>query len=254
MISVIRFLIGLIFLSTTFETGKINAQSLSPSLSSDQVQEVEGIISNYLRENPEIIVEAIEALRSREKRNKDIRRKHNLLKARKKLLHDVESPVGGNENGDVTVVEFFDYRCGYCKKVFSFIPTLLKQDPNLRFVFKELPILSPESEMAARAALVVWKFQKKKYFQFHKALMESRGNLSELHIRNIAEKQGIDITRLRKEVHSIEVNKMLSKNHELARILEIKGTPAFVIGDKIVPGAIDLPSIKNIIAEVRKGG
>ena len=84
--------------------------------------------------------------------------------------------------------------------------------------------------------------------------MESRGNLSELHIRNIAEKQGIDITRLREEMHSIEVNKMLSKNHELARILEIKGTPAFVIGDKIVPGAIDLPSIKNIIAEVRKGG
>ena len=86
MISLIRFLVGLIFVFATFETGKINAQSLSPSLSSGQVQEVEGIISNYLRKNPQIIVEAIEALRSREKHNKDIRRKHNLLKARQKLL------------------------------------------------------------------------------------------------------------------------------------------------------------------------
>ena len=254
MISLIRFLVGLIFVCATFETGNINAQSLSPSLSSDQVQEVEGIISNYLRKNPEIIVEAIEALRSREKHNEDIRRKYNLLKARQKLLHDEESPVGGNQNGDVTVVEFFDYQCGFCKKVFSFIPTLLKQDPNLRFVFKELPILSPESEMAARAALVVWKFQKKKYFQFHKALMESRGNLSELHILSIAEKQGINTTRIREKMHSIEVNKMLSKNHELARILEIRGTPVFVIGDKFIPGAIDLPSIKNIISEIRKSG
>ena len=84
--------------------------------------------------------------------------------------------------------------------------------------------------------------------------MESRGSLSELHIHKIAEKQGIDTTRLREEMRSLEVDKMLSKNHELARILEIRGTPAFVIGDKIVPGAIDLPSIKNIISEIRKGG
>jgi protein-disulfide isomerase len=191
MTSLIRFLVGLIFVCATFEAGNISAQSLSPSLSSGQVQEVEGIISNYLRKNPQIIVEAIEALRSREIHNEDTRRKHNLLKARQKILHDEGSPVGGNQNGDVTVVEFFDYRCSFCKKVFSFIPTLLKQDPNLRFVFKELPILSPESEMAARAALVVWKFQKKKYFPFHKALMESRGNLSELHILSIAENKGL---------------------------------------------------------------
>ena len=254
MISLIRVLVGSILVCATFETGKINAQSLSPSLSSDQIQEVEGIISNYLRENPEIIVEAIEVLRSREKHNKDIRRKHNLLKARQKLLHDEESPVGGNPNGDVTVVEFFDYQCGYCKKVFSFIPTLLKQDPNLRFVFKELPILSPESEIAARAALVVGKFQKEKYFQFHKALMQSHGNLSELRILSVAEKQGIDTTLIQEKMYSIEVNKMLSKNHELARILEIRGTPVFVIGDKLIPGAIDLPSIKNIISEIRKSG
>ena len=254
MMSPIKSLVSLIFLCATFETEKISAQSLSPPLSLDQVQEVEGIISDYLRKNPEIIVEALQVLRSREKHQKDIRRKRNILEAHEKLLNDEGSPVGGNQNGDVTVVEFFDYRCGYCKKVFSFIPTLLKQDPNLRFVFKELPILSPESEMAARAALVVWKFQKKKYFQFHKALMESRGNLSELHIRNIAEKQGIDTTRIREKMHSIEVNKMLSKNHELARILEIRGTPVFVIGDKFIPGAIDLPSIKKIISEIRKSG
>ena len=101
MTSLIRFLVGLILVWATFETGKINAQSLSPSLSSDQVQEVEGIISNYLRKNPEIIVEAIEALRSREKHHKDIRRKCNILEAREKLLNDEGSPVAGNQNGDV---------------------------------------------------------------------------------------------------------------------------------------------------------
>ena len=172
--------------------------------------------------------------------------------AQNKLVNDNSSPVSGNQNGDVTIVEFFDYQCGYCKKVFSFIPTLLKQDKNLRFIFKELPILSPESEMAARVALVVWKYNKEKYFQFHKTLMEAQTRLSKNNLMRTAKKLGINVTRIEMEMGSDEIDNILLRNQELAKNLGIRGTPAFVIGQQIIPGAIGLRDIQNLVSEIRK--
>ena len=167
------------FILSVFMTDNINAQNVGLPLNPIQKQQVEQIVSDYLRTNPEIIIDAIETLRNREQQTQKALIKNNLLSSRQQLLNDKTSPVGGNPNGDVTIVEFFDYSCGFCKTFFNLIPTLLKQDTGVRYVFKELPILSPASEMAARAALVVWKHQKKKYFKFHSDLMKSQGSLSE---------------------------------------------------------------------------
>lgn len=229
-----------------------NSQSLSSPLKPSQKREIEKIVSDYLRNNPEIVIEAIEILRTREKNSAKSQEQYLIKAARNKLYGDNSSPISGNKNGDVTIVEFFDYNCGYCKKVFSFIPTLLRQDTNLRFIFKELPILSPDSEMAARAALAVWNYNKEKYFQFHKALMETRIRLSKDNVMRIAKKLGIDVTLIEKEMGSDEITKILLRNQNLARNLGIKGTPAFVIGEQIIPGAIGLAKFQKIISEIRK--
>ena len=242
---------SLIVLLTVLIPGDVNCDPPAPPSNSSHIQNIENIISNYLKKNPEIIIEAIELMRNREKHAKKLVQQNNIKKSRRLLLFDKTSPVTGNPNGDITIVEFFDYRCGYCKKVFSVIQTLLKQDKKLRFVFKELPILSQESEIAARAALAVWKLQKKKYIQFHKALMETTRPLSEHNILRIAQNINIDISQIQKVMRSDTVSTILLNNRELARKLEIQGTPIFIIGDKIIPGAVDLKYIKDLISEIR---
>ena len=247
----LKYWASLTVLFIALNAGEVKCESLTSPLKFSQIQEIQNIISNYLKKNPEIIIEAIEIFRNREKHAKKLQQREKIRRSRELLLFDKTSPVSGNPNGDITIVEFFDYRCGYCKKVFSFIPSLLKDDKNLRFVFKELPILSPESELAARAALVVWKYQKKKYFQFHKALMETRSPLSEQNILRIARRIKLDVSQIRKEMRSDKINNILLKNQELARKLGIQGTPAFIIGDKLIPGAVDLLYIKKLISEIR---
>ena len=134
------------------------------------------------------------------------------------------------------------------------IQKLLKQDKNVRYVFKELPILSPESRLAARAALVVWKHQKEKYLDFRTTLMASLGSLSEARILRFAERVGADTDRIKKEMRSGEISAMLQRNYDLAQRLGVRGTPALIIGDKIVPGVIDLRALKSLISQARKKG
>jgi len=243
---------------TLLTAGLIFLISISPTFAQEstltpaQKSEVQTIIQEYLRKNPEIILEAIEVLRQRERAGQQNQAQRNLVSSRDQLLNDPSSPIGGNPKGDVTIVEFFDYRCHFCKQVFPSIQSLLKQDKNLRYVFKEFPILSPESQIAARAALVVWKHQKDKYFEFHTELMRSHGSLSERRILRMAESVGANVDLIKKEMNSTEISEILQRNFDLAQRLGVTGTPGFVIGDKIIPGAVDLATIKRLIAEERK--
>ena len=247
-----KYLASLVILCAVLFSGGVKCEPLRLPSNNSQIQVIENIISNYLKKNPEIIIEALEVMRNREKDARKLEQQKNIKKSRELLLYDATSPVIGNPNGDITIVEFFDYRCGYCKKVFSVIPALLKHDKMLRFVFKELPILSKESEIAARAALVVWNFHKKKYFQFHKALMETRSPLTELNILRIASKLKIDTSLVREEMYTDKIDNILLQNQILAKKLGIQGTPVFIIRDKIIPGAVDLLYIKKLISEIRK--
>jgi protein-disulfide isomerase len=159
--------------------------------------------------------------------------------------------VAGNPVGDVTLVEFFDYHCAYCKRALNAVTAVLGEDPGLRIVYKEFPILGPDSVLAARAALASRNQDPSKYLEFHVALMSTRGRLTQPRILEIARDAGFDAERLVADMASPEINTAIERNIELARSLEINGTPTFVIGDQLVPGAVDLDTLRRLIAEAR---
>jgi protein-disulfide isomerase len=212
-------------------------------------QEIETIIRYYLRAHPEVVTEAIQEAERREpeaqrKRAADAVRAHFA-----ELTQDPGSPVGGNPQGAVTVVEFFDYQCGYCKRQTVEMKKLLQADPNVRLVYKELPILGPTSVFAARAALAAQK--QGKYEALHAALMAMNERLSEQGVLQLAAQVGLDVARLEKDMTDPSVAAALDRNFQLQRALNIQGTPALVIGMEFIPGAANLETLKVLVARAR---
>jgi protein-disulfide isomerase len=178
------------------------------------------------------------------------RQRAAIVENRSELLNDPASPVGGDPDGDVTLVEFFDYRCAYCRRVVSSMRALLDEDRDLRVVFKELPVLGPDSERAARAALA--SRRQGGYVPFHFALMAAE-DLSLPGIRAAAEAVGLDADRLEADMMAPEVNAANQANYSLANELGIEGTPAFVIGSQLIPGAVDKARLEQLIRDARAG-
>ena len=222
------------------------------ALDAAQKSEVERIVREYLHAHPEILLEAIQALQAKQATDKKNRQQAALGRARAELVDDAEAPVGGNPAGDVTIVEFFDYRCGFCKRVFPTIMALVKADGNIRYVFKEFPILGPESVVAARAALAVWRLDREKYLPFHTALMRSKGRFTEAKVLGLAAASGLDPDGLRRGMSDPGIEAVLQRNYRLANTLEITGTPAFVIGRHLIPGAADMETLKRLVATARE--
>jgi len=218
--------------------------------SPDQRKAIEAIIHDYLVKNPEVMLDALEA--AKEKLTKDAHDKAGaaLTSRQHEILDDPASPVAGNPKGDVTLVEFFDYRCPYCKQVEPSLEALLGEDHQLRFVYKEMPVLGPVSVVAARVALAARN--QGKYDAFHKAMMNTKGQIDEAAVYKVAGSVGLDMDRLKREMNSPEVQQAIKANLDLAEALEIRGTPGFIIGDEIVPGAVDLGTLKQLIADARK--
>jgi protein-disulfide isomerase len=166
------------------------------------------------------------------------------------LLNDPNSPVSGNLDGDVTVVEFFDYRCGYCKRVAGAVSQLQKDDPNVRVVYKDFPILGEASELAARAALA--SKTQGKHLAFHEALLASKSELTQETIFAIAKQVGLDPDQLNKGMQDPTIRTIIEHNRALARELGINGTPGFIVGTELVPGALELKDLKNLVRQVRQ--
>jgi protein-disulfide isomerase len=226
--------------------------SAEESFSSSQKIEIERLIQEYLISHPEIILESVQNYRERQETER-IEQGASNLKARKvDLERDPETPVAGNSDGDVTLVEFFDYNCGYCKTALTTIRQLLAEDLGVRLVLKEFPILSEGSEYAARAALAA-RVQGR-YFEFHNSLMEIRGQISEEVVLEAAVQVGLDVVKLKKDMESESIISQLESNRELARSLNINGTPTFVVGDQIIPGAVDAEALRGLIREIRIKG
>lgn len=220
-----------------------------PALTPDQKNAVEKLIQEYLLEHPEIIVKAIEKLREKQRLAEAERARKALAERHDELFNDKNSPQTGNLKGDVTVVEFFDYRCGYCKGVFESVLKAVKDDGKVRLVLKEFPILGPESRFASQAALASRK--QGKYMKFHTALMRARGGLSKEATITIARSVGLDVKRLRDDMNDPAISALIERNFKLAAALNIRGTPAFIVGDRLVPGAVNLETLKSMIAEAR---
>lgn len=251
--SFFRLLLAALLIATIAGPVLAQNQSKEPlkALSPGEKQAIEDVIRSYILNNPEVLIEAIQNLRERERVQAHDKAKANLVKFQKELFNDPATPVGANPKGDVTIVEFFDYRCGYCKKVFPDVQKVLNEDKNIRYVYKEFPILGPESVTASRAALAAWIVDQNKYEAFHKAMMSSMGGLSESRVLKIAAENGFDIETLKKAMKDPRIDGIIERNHALARELDINGTPAFIVGDQIVRGALDLVSLKNLVARAR---
>jgi protein-disulfide isomerase len=215
-----------------------------------QRQAIEGIIHDYLMQNPDVLIEALRAAEDKMNRDADVKAAKMLKERHGEVFDDPATPVGGNPQGDVSIVEFFDYRCPYCKQVLPALQALLDQDRKLRFVYKELPVLGRESVVAARAALAAQK--QGKYEAFHVAMMGARGQITEDTVYKVAASVGLDVDRLKRDMAAPEIDQALKANQALANALNIHGTPGFVIGDQIVPGALELAALKNMIADARK--
>ena len=224
-------------------------QSLPGGFAPDQVQGIEQIVRDFLIENPEVLIQSLTAHQERQRVAKEQRRQQTVVDSRAALTEDPDTPVMGNPAGDVAIVEFFDYRCPYCRRVADVVKKVVANDGKIRLVMKEFPILGPQSIQAARAALAAAK--QGKYEEFHWALMTEPGDMSDPHIRRIAGSVGLDVERLQKDMQSPDIDAMIRRNHELARALDINGTPAFVIGNTLVPGAVDLSTLKRLVAEAR---
>ena len=215
-------------------------------------EEIGKIVREYLLNNPQVIFEAVERHREKQKQQKAARDRVALQTHRGKLLADAHSFVGGNPDGDVTVVEFFDYRCGYCKRFAPTLEKIKKQDPKLRVVYKEFPILGPDSMKGAQAALAAR--EQGRYVEFHEALMRVRGNLNDKTITAVARSVGLDTDRLRKDMQSPMILNAIRNTRKLAAALGITGTPAVIVGDEIVRGAVPLERLAAMIAAARAKG
>lgn len=218
----------------------------------DQKTAVERTVRDLLLKNPEIIVEALGALEAKNAAIKENRIQSTLINQAGDIFFQSDDPVGGNPKGDVNVVEFFDYRCGYCKKVHDTVFRLLKEDGNIRYVYKEFPILGPKSVFASKAALA--SRSQGKYAEFSDALMRNRGGFSENKVFNIAEKIGLNIGQLKSDLKKGEdaINSQLARNYQLAEALDINGTPGFVIGNTIIRGAVEFEMLKAAVTRVRE--
>jgi protein-disulfide isomerase len=224
--------------------------SLAADFTPEQRKAIEAIIHDYLIKNPDVLLDALQAAEDKIKGEARDKAAQALSTRRREIFEDPETPFAGNPNGDVSLVEFFDYRCPYCKQVEPALEALLGEDRQLRFVYKEFPVLGPESVTASKAALAARK--QGKYDALHRALMALKGQINETAVLKTAESVGVDVERLKRDMAAPEIARALKANTELADALEIRGTPGFVIGNDIVPGAIDLASLKELIATARK--
>lgn len=206
----------------------------------------------YLLDNPEVIMEAVAVLEQRENAAKvqaDIAAARANADA---LFNDPSSFIGGNPDGDITIVEFLDYRCGYCKRAHPEIAQLLDSDQNIRFIIKELPILGEQSVLASRFALAVKQIAgDEMYLTVHDALMEFRGEITEDTLGRLAQSLLLDTGAVITAMNSPEITQIINNNRALSQRLQISGTPTFVVDDQMLRGYVPLAQMQQIIAEMR---
>lgn len=211
----------------------------------------QGLVRDALMADPEIIRDAFIALQDREQAAEAERRRQALAEVADEVFRSPGDFVAGNPDGDVTLVEFFDYNCGFCKAALADMNRLIETDPELRFVLKEFPILSPGSVEAAKISVAVLKQARSKYLEFHRTLLASRGQIDGARALNVAADLGLDVEQLKQDAASPEVAQTLGEAQELAARLGVNGTPGYVVGEEIIPGAIGYDGLAEKIAVAR---
>jgi protein-disulfide isomerase len=251
-----RWLFRLLSMAAVSLTGalgidQVNAQAAPPmSSQAAELDEFEQRVREYLLKNPEVIMEALQILQQRQRAAEAENLKRTIAERGEEILNDPAAPVGGNPAGDVTLVEFFDYNCPYCRRVAPTVAELEETDSALRVVYKEFPILGPGSQFAARAALAARR--QGKYVPFHNTLMQATEQVTEETVMAIARDVGLDTEQLTADMRDPAIQDAIGRNLQLANALGITGTPSFIIGEEVVPGAVDLRTLQSLITRARR--
>jgi protein-disulfide isomerase len=231
------------------------AESSSPLPQTSMPKDRAGLdqaIHDYLMAHPEVILDALKAAQQQADAQAAEQSRRVIATKQKELADSPDDLVQGNPKGDVTLVEFFDYRCPYCKQVEPSLDALLKEDGKLRVVYKEFPILGEASVYATRAALAAKK--QGKYAEFHRVMMATKGDIGDDTVLKVATSLGLDVGKIKADMNAPEIEKVIDKNYALADALSIQGTPAIIIGDTLIPGAVDIDALRKDIAAARGGG
>ena len=224
------------------------------TISDAQRGEIERIIKNYLVSHPEVLQEAIGELEKRQADAETAKHRAGVEEHKDLLFNSPRQVTIGNPQGDVTMVEFFDYNCGYCKRALSDMMELMKSDPKLKIVLKEFPVLGPGSVEAAQGAAAVRMQDKggKKYLEFHQKLLSGRGQADKARALAVAKDVGLDVARIEKDLASDEVKATIAESMKVAEALGLNGTPSYVIGKDVVIGAVGLEALRGKVETARQ--
>jgi protein-disulfide isomerase len=242
---------GLVLLASLLAaTALLTAPASAQTFSDDQRQQIEGIIKDYLMKHPELIQDVMSELDKKQQEADAAKATATIKDNNATLFNSPHQVVLGNPQGKIQVVEFFDYNCGFCKRALPDMMSLLKDNPDIKFVLKEFPVLGEGSVEAAHVAVAA-RMQDptgKKYIDFHQKLLGGRGPADKARALAVAKDVGFDMTRLEKDMNSDEVKTTIDEDMKLADALGVNGTPSYVIGDELVVGAVGLDALKEKIA------
>ena len=208
--------------------------------------DIEKIVREYILHHPEVLLESVQSQRDHERVEAEVRSEGAIVSNHRELFDNTSSPSAGAPDAEVTIVQFFDYKCGYCRQVAQTVPKLLDSHKNVRMIFKEFPIFGPESDIASRAALAA--AQQNAYLPFHRELMNWSGRVTPDAIEEIGRKLDLDVARLKADMNSKEVDVALNRNRNLANAIGVQSTPSFVIGGRLISGALDLTAFEKRIS------
>ena len=242
-----RFLTAF-FLAVLIMALPSKADTMTPAQKSD----VENIVHDYLMSHPEILRDMANALEIQDKKTEADTRGKMLTSQADQMFRDKMDAVVGNPKGDVTIVEFMDYNCGWCRKSISEMQSLVKTDPKIRVVMKEFPIFGEGSEYAAKAALASVK--QGKYWDFHQALFAAEGKVTPAVTDDIATKIGLNLKQLKTDMQDPKIAENIAGTQKLAQAMLLTGTPAFVVDGKVFPGYVPVADLQASIAQVRANG
>ncbi len=233
-------------------TGLASAQSFT-DMSDAETEAFGAAVRAYLLDNPEVIMEAVAVLEQRQQQNAATSDQDLVAQYYEQIFNDGYSHVSGNPDGAIEIVEFSDYKCGYCKRAYPELLVLIQNNPDIRFVLKEYPILGAESVLASRAAIAVLINEgDEAYERFHNALMLENGPLTDLSLPMIAETLDIDSAKMVETMNTALVTQILQSNRSLGQQMQISGTPTFVVGNQMLRGYVPLAQMQQIVDDVRQ--
>ena len=239
-------LVGVLGLAVT------NAHAQAPQTRTDA--EIEKLVHDYLLKNPEVIVEALQTLERRHEEQVAANQQRQ-IQANAEILHSSDHQmVIGNPEGDVTLIEFFDYNCGFCRQTLSTVEALIEQDPKIKVILKEFPVLGPGSQEAARVSIAASKIAPKKYKELHTQLLSAHGQVNQRIALALSANLGIDTDKIESFIQTPQADEAINEVYQLASDLGINGTPSFIIGNELIPGAVELDVLQQKVSAMRECG